>query len=115
MTKLDLTGQRFGKLTAIEAIGVDPNNHSVLWRCKCDCGCETIAAARALKAGKRTGCGCTDRRNPAFKIANPPREAFKDCPYYGSDFLVGCRVLTARVCEKKGRCGFYDQAKREGK
>ena len=33
---IDLTGQRFGKLTVIEKSGT--KNGSVLWKCECDCG-----------------------------------------------------------------------------
>ena len=33
---IDLTGQRFGKLTVIEKS--DIKNGSVLWKGKCDCG-----------------------------------------------------------------------------
>ena len=39
--KLDLTGQRYGKLTVLrpaENVGV-----KTAWVCRCDCGSETIA------------------------------------------------------------------------
>ena len=42
MTKpLDITGQRFGRLTAIERVGHNNNGHS-LWKCLCDCGNEKV-------------------------------------------------------------------------
>lgn len=54
--KLDLTGQRFGKLTVLEPaenVGV-----RTAWLCRCDCGRETIVATRRLRSGRRTSCGC---------------------------------------------------------
>lgn len=35
--KLDLTGQKFGKLTALNVVGKD-NHNCKIWLCKCDCG-----------------------------------------------------------------------------
>lgn len=52
----DLTGQKFNKLTALEYMG--PGRVGALWRCKCDCGKETKAAATRLKTGKTKSCGC---------------------------------------------------------
>lgn len=37
---MDLTGQVFGKLTAVEKVGV--KNGRAQWRCKCECGNEHI-------------------------------------------------------------------------
>ena len=54
--KLDLTGQRFGKLTVIapaENIG-----SRTAWLCRCDCGQETVAKTVRLRDGHRTSCGC---------------------------------------------------------
>lgn len=52
----DLTGQKFGKLTVIEFEGKRKN--LILWKCKCDCGKETIAYAGNLRTGHTTSCGC---------------------------------------------------------
>lgn len=54
--KLDLTGQRYGKLTVLgpaENIG-----ERTAWHCRCDCGQETVASTRDLRQGLRTSCGC---------------------------------------------------------
>lgn len=37
----DLTGQKFGRLTAIEFRGTNKSGNA-LWLCKCDCGNETV-------------------------------------------------------------------------
>ena len=54
--RLDLTGQRFGKLTVLapaENVG-----RLTAWRCRCDCGQETVAVTKRLRDGHRTSCGC---------------------------------------------------------
>ena len=53
----DLTGKRFGKLTALEPTGERKNGYTV-WRCQCDCGGEILASSRHLKNGWTVDCGC---------------------------------------------------------
>ena len=57
--KLDLTGQRYGKLTVLgpaENIGT-----RTAWHCRCDCGGETVAKTYHLRSGHVTSCGCVPR------------------------------------------------------
>lgn len=53
---LDLAGQRFGRLTALEAIF--GHGGPRVWRCVCECGRETRARADRLKNGRLRSCGC---------------------------------------------------------
>ena len=58
---MDLSGQRFAKLTVISRADdyVNKSGTTVTrWRCVCDCGNETIARAQALKNGSVKSCGC---------------------------------------------------------
>ena len=56
MSKLiDITNQRFGQLVALQRVG--SNKQGATWRCRCDCGQETIAACATLTAGKSASCG----------------------------------------------------------
>lgn len=50
----DLTGRRFGKLTALEKV----EGGSSRWLCRCDCGNEKVVYATNLVSGKATTCGC---------------------------------------------------------
>lgn len=53
---LDLTGQRFGRLVALE---IDHReNYRVYWNCKCDCGKNAVVVASCLLAGHTKSCGC---------------------------------------------------------
>lgn len=53
----ELTGRRFGKLTAIEPTD-QRKRGAVLWRCHCDCGNEVLVESRRLKPGVIQSCGC---------------------------------------------------------
>lgn len=58
---LDLTGQRFGSLTAIclAAPRRDCNGRAIrFWRCLCDCGKESEVDGHALRSGNTRSCGC---------------------------------------------------------
>ena len=54
---VDLTGQRFGKLTVIERKGESKCGHAA-WLCRCDCGNQSVVIGRDLKRGCTTSCGC---------------------------------------------------------
>ena len=54
--KVDLTGQRYGRLTVLapaENIG-----GKTAWLCRCDCGRETVVKTRHLRSGHTKTCGC---------------------------------------------------------
>lgn len=53
----DLTGRKFGKLTAIEKIGKTKHG-AVIWKCLCECGNYTNATQNILVKGEKTSCGC---------------------------------------------------------
>jgi hypothetical protein len=52
---IDLTGQKFDRLTVIER---DKTQKDVKWICRCDCGNLIVAKTDVLKAGKKRSCGC---------------------------------------------------------
>lgn len=59
MPKLvDLTGQRFGRMTVIEKTGERDKAGNFLWKCKCECGSEVNVITTYLKRGKIKSCGC---------------------------------------------------------
>lgn len=57
---IDLTGQKFGRLTVIERYKSSKGGHT-RWKCMCDCGRETISCADGLRNGQTTSCGCLNR------------------------------------------------------
>ncbi len=54
---IDLTGQRFGKITVIKRVANDKDNHAY-FLCRCDCGNEKIILGRSLRNGSTRSCGC---------------------------------------------------------
>lgn len=54
---IDLTGQKFNKLTVLEAIP-ERKNRQVVWKCQCDCGNITYVVGQALRTGHTKSCGC---------------------------------------------------------
>lgn len=54
---LDLTGQIFGRLTAIEADGVNKAGQYI-WLCSCACGNSHSVTGTQLVEGKTRSCGC---------------------------------------------------------
>ena len=62
---LDLTGQRFGRLTVLERA---PNNKKqTVWECRCDCGNIVRVQMGHLRSGKIVSCGCYKRENSTKK------------------------------------------------
>lgn len=54
---IDLTGQKFGKLTVM-AVSHKDKNIGVFWVCRCDCGNSTVVYRGHLKSGHTKSCGC---------------------------------------------------------
>lgn len=55
--KLNLLGQKFGKLTVIEEMP-SKNGYS-MWKCKCECGNIVIIRGSHLTSENTKSCGCT--------------------------------------------------------
>lgn len=70
----DLTGLRFGKLTVISMSG--KIGKKVAWKCKCDCGKETIATGTHLKTGHTRSCGCIAKETYDEKIRDLTGQKF---------------------------------------
>ena len=54
---MDLAGQRFGRLIAIEPTK-KRKGKGVIWRCLCDCGNECFVGIGNLRSGTTKSCGC---------------------------------------------------------
>lgn len=51
---IDLTGQKFGRLTVISRAEKPEGSHSTsaFWLCRCECGNEKVISANVLRQGK---------------------------------------------------------------
>ena len=55
--KKDLTGKRFGRLTAIKPVGKNKCGNT-LWLCRCECGGTAVCINSNLTRGNSKSCGC---------------------------------------------------------
>jgi hypothetical protein len=73
----DLSGMRFGRLTAVRP-GEDAPNGKPRWVCKCDCGTLTLSPAANLKNGCTQSCGCINRE----RLHNQSTHGMTGAPEY---------------------------------
>lgn len=79
--RVDLVGQRFGRLLASSWAGKSR------WCCACDCGAETVVATNKLRSGATRSCGCLRsdtasalHSKPACGVCGYEREPGDNCP-----------------------------------
>lgn len=65
MKVLDITGHKYGRLTAIEK--KESVNGRAVWLFTCDCGSQKIARMSEVRTGKTSSCGCLSRESKANK------------------------------------------------
>jgi len=63
---IDLTGQRFGRLT-VQKIAGRNNQGGIVWSCVCDCGNVVKVTTGCLNNGHTTSCGCYRRDNTTMR------------------------------------------------
>lgn len=64
---IDLTGERFGKLTVLYKSN-NKSKNGVLWHCKCDCGKEKDILSNSLRSNNTASCGCLGKSKGEYKI-----------------------------------------------
>jgi hypothetical protein len=79
----DLTGQRFGRLTALESTGEKNKWGSYLWLCQCDCGNRTMVSATNF--GRTQSCGCILSEVATIKA----KTSIAYCEYRQQDYKEG--------------------------
>ena len=62
---IDLTGKRFGRLTALRKLDHKPGE-DIKWECVCDCGNRKNVSGRSLKRGKALSCGCLQKESASL-------------------------------------------------
>lgn len=81
---IDMTGQRFGRLTVVSYYGT-AKNRNTLWVCRCDCGQASVVNRTNLIAGITKSCGCLAKEKmPRFTPKTPTtterQEPIEICP-----------------------------------
>lgn len=104
---IDLTGQKFGRLTVIE-LSKEKKGKRLIWECVCDCGTKLSVTGCNLTTGHTKSCGCYKRDRTAetktihamssnrlfyiwsgmhSRCYNPNNSSYKD---YGARGIVVC-------------------------
>ena len=79
---LDITGQKFGKLTALHR--VPSRNGKTYWLCRCECGVEKEIQTTHLRDGSTVSCGSIQCKNAQSKHNSHIYE--KQCPICQKQF-----------------------------
>lgn len=90
---IDLTGQRFGRLTVIKR--AENKSGDTRWECLCDCGKTTVVRSQYLRGGNTKSCGC---------LANEYRHSITTNGIHGMAKVVKCHTCRhfnelTRKCE----------------
>ena len=55
---IDLTGQKFGRITVLKLNGSRSTSNKPFWDCVCDCGTHFKTISDSLRGGLSKSCGC---------------------------------------------------------
>lgn len=94
--KRDLTGQRFGRLTALYPGDSQNRFQKGVWHCRCDCGEEIDVFAGSLLTGATRSCGCLNHEQ---------RRKMHEHMHYQNDTCVE-RLVRAQKEGSKNKAGF---------
>lgn len=129
----DISGEKFGMLTALEPTP-ERANGAVVWRCKCDCGNEHYIAINQLSCTKSCGClggkiveeepgnrygkltvikyfqGETDKIGPWLCRCDCGNEVVVSGTCLRKGNVKSCGCLYSEVAKEKWASGVYDGA-----
>ena len=105
---IDITGQKFGRLTVLVRHGSDPTGKTQ-WLCVCECGNTKVITGLNLKNGNSKSCGCkkhlTGAENPRTII--DPHRIKERKRTLAADRSWRTRILRRDKCCQK--CGAVDE------
>lgn len=61
---IDITGQKFGRLTVVRMAGYD-NRNATTWECTCECGKIVTTRGDRIREGRARSCGCLHKERVA--------------------------------------------------
>lgn len=102
-TVLDITGQTYGRLTAVELAELRPQKngkHLAHWLCKCTCGNTVVVSVTALRCGNTKSCGCLSSEKTAERNKKSAKHMARANGKSERLYRIWCGI--------KGRC--YNQS-----
>lgn len=121
----DITGIRFGRLTAVQPTDLRDASGSIVWECHCDCGNNVFHSVNCLRYGKTRSCGClfqesrnkctsyrrdiTDRTNLSSLVSSKSVRSNNRSGYTGvyQDYESGKWIAQISFRKKKYSLGRY--------
>lgn len=71
---IDMTGVRYGSITAISAAGPS-NGAKIKWLCRCDCGCDFVTCGGKIRSGEVISCpSCSRERVRLDRVTHGKRK-----------------------------------------
>lgn len=98
LPKLNLIGQKYGKLLVVEYAG--KGKYGSLWKCKCDCGNYYIARSGDIRHGNTSSCGCVPKQKP--KDISGKMIGYLE-PIQLAEYEIGTGVRWECLCHRCGR------------
>ena len=97
--KKDISGRRFGRLTALHPTDRRDVHGVIYWVCQCDCGNQTEVPASNLVNGTCKSCGCLRKENQD-KIQDRLHRVDGTCTFPQScqKFLFKMQVKLISIC-----------------
>lgn len=68
-SRRDKTGNRYGRLIALEPTEQRGSNSCIVWRCLCDCGNAALVNGNCLQSGVTASCGCLKEKGVVYLYA----------------------------------------------
>lgn len=110
--RLDLTGQQFGRLTALAPAANTAGRTA--WLCRCSCGRELVVETARLRSGHTQSCGCyraeriphptyVDGTCPGMLLAAKRARKNNTSGVPGVDWVASKGLWRATICFKGKR------------
>ena len=98
---IDLTGQRFGRLTVLQRVPKPEHlkSRGAYFLCRCDCGNEKIIMGKSLRDGKTTSCGCRISEVARTDIVGQKFGKLEVLRYYGTSQSSNGHALWECKCD----------------
>jgi hypothetical protein len=108
---IDITGQRFGRLSIIRRAG-RTSYRQATWECLCTCGVTIVATGSNLKSGTTKSCGClksatTVARNMSRRLAYSAVRDDKLTYQVWQSMIARCYLRSHPSFSKYGQKGVY--------
>lgn len=99
----DITGEVFGRLTAIRVVS-HGTNQPTMWECQCGCGNSVVVWIRSLRKGVTRSCGCLSREIDPWRSY---KHGMSNTPTYGTwtEMLRRCTDPTREAFARYGGRG----------